>query len=81
MVGFVRTQTDRGRHVIVLLAQVKRRRRRYTLLYNQRGIILAAALRVRSDAVVATLAVRVDERTAGVGRPPAVQYANRGPRC
>jgi amino acid transporter len=59
-VGFVRTQIDKGRHVTVLLAQVEPRRRRHRLLYNQRGPILAAALRARTDAIVATLAVRVD---------------------
>jgi amino acid transporter len=59
-VGFVRTQTEKGRHVTVLLAQVEPRRRRYRLLHNQRGTVLASALRARTDAVVATLSVRVD---------------------
>jgi len=30
------------------------------LLYNQRGPVLAAALRARTNAVVATLAIRID---------------------
>lgn len=59
-VGFVRTQIDKGRDVIVLLAQVEPRRWRHRLLYNQRGPILAAALRARTDAIVATLAIRID---------------------
>jgi len=60
IVGFVRTQIAKGRTVTVLIAEVAPRRRRYQLLHNQRGPILAAALRARTDAVVATIVVRVD---------------------
>ncbi|MBV9088558.1 MAG: APC family permease [Mycobacteriaceae bacterium] len=60
IVGFVRSHIAQGRHVTVLIAEVEPRRRRYQLLHNQRGAVLAAALRSRTDAVVATLAVRVD---------------------
>lgn len=59
-VGFVRNQIENGRDVTVLLAQVEPRRWRHKLLYNQRGPILAAALRARTDAIIATLAVRLD---------------------
>jgi amino acid transporter len=59
-IAFVRTQMQHGRHVIVLLAQVEPKRHRYRILHNQRGLVLAAALRVRTDAVIATLLVRVD---------------------
>jgi hypothetical protein len=59
MITYVRTQMQQGRHVTVLLAQVEPTRRRYRILHNQRGLILAAALRVRTDAVIATLVVRV----------------------
>jgi amino acid transporter len=59
-VSFVRTQIEKGRDVTVLLAQVEPRRWRHRLLYNQRGPILAAALRARTDAIIATLAVRLD---------------------
>jgi amino acid transporter len=59
-VGFVRTQIEKGRDVTVLLAQVEPRHWRHRLLYNQRGPILAAALRARTDAIIATLAVRLD---------------------
>jgi hypothetical protein len=59
-VGFVRTQVEKGRSVVVLVAQVEPRRRRYRILHNQRGPILAAAVRARTDAIVATLAIRVD---------------------
>jgi multidrug transporter EmrE-like cation transporter len=59
-VSFVRTQIEKGRDVTVLLAQVEPRRWRHRLLYNQRGPILATALRARTDAIIATLAVRLD---------------------
>ncbi len=59
-VGFVRTQVEKGRDVTVLLAQVEPRRWRHRLLYNQRGPILAAALRAQTNAIVATLAIRID---------------------
>jgi amino acid transporter len=59
-VHFVRTEIDKGRDVTVLLAQVEPRHWRHRLLYNQRGPILAAALRARTNAIVATLAIRLD---------------------
>jgi amino acid transporter len=59
-VNFVRTEIEKGHDVTVLLAQVEPRRWRHRLLYNQRGPILAAALRARTNAVVATLAIRID---------------------
>jgi hypothetical protein len=59
-VGFVRTQLHEGRLVTVLLAYVEPKRRRYAILHNQRGPLLAAALRARTDAIVATVTVRVD---------------------
>jgi amino acid transporter len=58
-VHFVRTEIDKGRGVTVLLAQVEPRHWRHRLLYNQRGPILAAALRARTNAIVATLAIRL----------------------
>jgi amino acid transporter len=59
IVGYVQHQIDTGRQVTVLLAEVEPRKRRYQLLHNQRGLILAAALRSRTDAVVATLPYRL----------------------
>jgi amino acid transporter len=59
-VGFVRTQVDKGRFVIVLLAYIEPRRRRYRILHNQRGPLLATTIRARTDAVVATLPIRLD---------------------
>ena len=59
MVDFVQQQIDAGHQVTVLLAQVEPRHRRYQVLHNQRGLIMAAALRARTDAVVATLPFRL----------------------
>jgi hypothetical protein len=60
IVGYVRHQIEYGKQVTVLLSEVEPTRRRYQLLHNQRGLILAAALRSRTDAVVATLAFRLN---------------------
>lgn len=60
LVGYVRKQTAKGHQVTVLLTQVETRRWWHRLLHNPRGPVLTAALRARTDAVVATLAVRVD---------------------
>lgn len=59
IVGFVQTQINHGRHVTVLLTEVEPRHRRHQILHNQRGLILAAALRSRTDAVIATLPFRL----------------------
>ncbi|MEV6431240.1 APC family permease [Nocardia sp. NPDC051463] len=60
LVGYVRNQTRYGRQVMVLLAQVEAHRWWHRPLHNPRGPVLAAALRARTDAVIATLAVRLD---------------------
>ena len=57
---YVRAEIEKGRHVTVLLAQVEPRRWRHRLLYNQRGAILAAALRLRTTALVASLGFPID---------------------
>ena len=57
---FVRSEIEKGRHVTVLLAQVEPRRWRHRLLYNQRGSILGAALRLRTKALVASLGFPID---------------------
>ena len=59
-VGFVRTQVEKGRFVIVLLAYIEPKRRRYRILHNQRGPLLATTIRARTDAIVATLPIRLD---------------------
>lgn len=60
LVGYVRNQTRKGRQVTVLLAQVEANRWWHRPLHNPRGPVLAAALRARTDAVIASLAVRLD---------------------
>ncbi|MGO4616445.1 APC family permease [Nocardia sp. 2YAB30] len=59
LVGYVRKQTANGRLVTVLLAHVEVNRWWHRPLHNPRGPVLTAALRARTDAVVATLAVRL----------------------
>lgn len=59
VVSYVRTQIENGHQVTVLLAEVEPRRRRRQFLPNQRVLVLAAALRSRTDAVVATLSFRL----------------------
>jgi amino acid transporter len=59
-IHYVRSEIDKGRHVTVLLAQVEPRRWRHKLLYNQRGPLLATALRLRTKALVATLGIPID---------------------
>ena len=59
IVGYVQKHLDAGRPVTVLLAEVQPRRRRHEILHNQRALVLAAALRSRTDAVVATVPYRL----------------------
>jgi amino acid transporter len=60
IIGYVRAQLNKGYHVTVLLAEVEPRQSRYQILHNQRGLVLAAALRARTDAVVAIVPLRLD---------------------
>jgi amino acid transporter len=59
-VHFVKTEIDNGRDVTVLLSQVEPRRWRHKLLYNQRGPLLEAALRARTNAAIASVSIRID---------------------
>jgi amino acid transporter len=59
-INFVRSEIDKDRHVTVLLAQVSPKHWRHRLLYNQRGPLLEAALRTRTDAIIASLAIHID---------------------
>ncbi|WP_375500966.1 APC family permease [uncultured Jatrophihabitans sp.] len=60
IVGYVQTLIGDGHDVTVLLSEVEPRHRRHELLHNQRGMVLAAALRSRTDAVVATVPFRLE---------------------
>lgn len=59
LVGYVRKQTDAGLGVTVLLAHVEARHWWQRPLHNPRGPVLTTALRVRTEAVIATLAIRL----------------------
>ena len=59
VVGYVRSRLAAGRDVAVLLAEVQPRKRRHEILHNQRGVLLATALRARTDAIVATVSFRL----------------------
>jgi amino acid transporter len=60
LVGYVRKRTAEGKRVTVLLGQVEARHWWQRLLHNPRGPVLAAALRSRTDAVIATLTIHLD---------------------
>ncbi|MBI0294096.1 APC family permease [Streptomyces sp. PRKS01-29] len=59
MVAYVRRETGAGREVAVLIPEVEPRHRRYALLQNQRGLLLAAVLQARTDAVVCMMPYRL----------------------
>ena len=59
VVGFVERHLTQGHQVTVLLCEIEPRKRRHQVLHNQRGLILAAALRSHTDAIVATLPFRL----------------------
>jgi len=59
IVAYVRREAKQGRQVAVLIPEVEPRRRRYQILQNQRGTLLAAALRAQTDVVVCTIPYRL----------------------
>ena len=50
-----------GTQVTVLISEIQPRKRRHEVLHNQRGLLLATALRARTDVIVATLPYRLHE--------------------
>ena len=48
--------------VVVLIPEVEPQARRYRILHNQRGLLLATVLRARTDALVCTLPYRLTSR-------------------
>ncbi|WP_075017656.1 APC family permease [Actinacidiphila rubida] len=60
VVGYVNEAARDGRQVAVLIPEVEPRSRRYKLLQNQRGLLLATVLRARTDVVVCILPHRID---------------------
>ncbi len=59
IVAYVERAAGDGRQVFVLIPEVEPRRRRYEILQNQRGLLLAAVLRARTDVVVCMLPYRL----------------------
>ena len=47
--------------VTVLIVEIEPRKRRHEILHNQRGALLAAALRLRTDVIVATVPFRLHD--------------------
>ncbi|MEV6028124.1 APC family permease [Streptomyces sp. NPDC052036] len=61
MVDYVQrvAQEGDGRQIAVLIPEVEPRHRRYEILQNQRGLLLATVLRARTDVVVCMLPYRL----------------------
>ncbi|MFI6685283.1 APC family permease [Streptomyces sp. NPDC050485] len=59
IVDYVLEAAEGGRRIAVLIPEVEPRRRRYRILQNQRGILLATALRARTDVVVCLVPYRL----------------------
>ena len=52
---------DTTRRVAVLIPEVEPQHRRHQILQNQRGLLLAAVLRSRTDALICTMPFRLHE--------------------
>ncbi|MFG3363869.1 APC family permease [Streptomyces sp. NPDC090032] len=59
VVDYVLRAAEGGRQIAVLIPEVEPRHRRYQILQNQRGLLLAAALRARTDVVVCVVPYRL----------------------
>ncbi|WP_205614066.1 hypothetical protein [Streptomyces dangxiongensis] len=59
IVDYVQRAAEGGRQIAVLIPEVEPRHRRYQILQNQRGLLLAAALRARTDVVVCVVPYRL----------------------
>jgi amino acid transporter len=59
IVSYVQREAAEGRQIAVLIPEVEPRHRRYQILQNQRGLLLAATLRARTDVVVCTIPYRL----------------------
>lgn len=62
ILDYVRRAQEGGRQVAVLIPEVEPHARRYRLLHNQRGLLLATVLRARTDVTVCTLPYRLVSR-------------------
>ncbi|MFI1734232.1 APC family permease [Streptomyces acidicola] len=59
IVDYVRRVSGDGRQIAVLIPEVEPTHRRYEILQNQRGLLLATVLRARTDVVVCMLPYRL----------------------
>ncbi|MFJ9679006.1 APC family permease [Streptomyces sp. NPDC101194] len=59
IVEYVERAAQEGRQIAVLIPEVEPRHRRYQILQNQRGILLAATLMAHTDVVVCMLPYRL----------------------
>ncbi|MFF1259245.1 APC family permease [Streptomyces sp. NPDC058321] len=59
IVDYVLRAAEGGRQIAVLIPEVEPLHRRYQILQNQRGLLLAAALRARTDVVVCVVPYRL----------------------
>ncbi|GGJ68548.1 APC family permease [Streptomyces brasiliensis] len=59
IVDYVQRAARDGRQIAVLIPEVEPRHRRYEILQNQRGLLLATVLRARTDVVVCLLPYRL----------------------
>ncbi|MFE2964025.1 APC family permease [Streptomyces sp. NPDC059340] len=59
IVDYVRRAEEGGRQIAVLIPEVEPLHRRYQILQNQRGLLLAATLRARTDVVVCVVPYRL----------------------
>jgi amino acid transporter len=59
IVDYVQRAAEDGRQLAVLIPEVEPRHRRYEILQNQRGLLLATVLRARTDVVVCLLPYRL----------------------
>ncbi|WP_435284980.1 hypothetical protein [Streptomyces sp. NBC_00063] len=59
IVDYVQRAAEGGRQTAVLTPEVEPLHRRHQILQNQRGLLLAAALRARTDAVVCVVPYRL----------------------
>jgi amino acid transporter len=58
---YVESVVNEDKTIVVLIPEVEPRKRRHEILHNQRGAILAAVLRARTDVIVATMPFRLHE--------------------
>jgi hypothetical protein len=60
-VEYVESLAHTHLQVTVLIVEIEPRRRRHAVLHNQRGVLLAAVLSARTNAIVARLPFRLHE--------------------